>query len=736
MSNPLAYVLLGALGAIAPAQTQSLAAVEPRPLPAAPLAHSAVPTWPVGAVLTDRAADGTLWAAAATWKASFGTEGVAFVPWLGSQAPRNLPTRFALRCATVNGTAILAAAGPATLSPTGSIVSFARGPMHEDYVLTAAGIEQQFHFDALPQRGTLRLELAVASEFAVAATDTGHRFTHALGTFEYGRAVALDSRGARCPVPVVWDGSALALTVPAEFVAAAKLPLVVDPLIGNVVTLPTANTPQSAACIAYDASLQQYIACYERAFSLTDSDVYLQRFNASLQPIDLLAADLTGVSWRKCRIANLEAYDRFLTVAEVSNGNAGISWVGGRILDAATATHGPQFQISAMASSCRSPDVGGDGNPATPTYFTVVYENVYAANDRDVYLRQVAFDGTLRTNQVVANSTDDEHSPAISRTDGWESFQSQFWTVAWRREWNLFGQTWVANFDWNGNLRTSGSPLAAPAMETLGSRRLALSSPTLANQGRRVLVCDTTNDASNGPLVRGAVVDGQLNLVAPLATLAAAMMTEPSADTDGVRFALAYTSLFGNWPNVTDRDVVVRTFGLVGNHLVQQDETYVAYSGTEEFGPSICSTRVAAGAEYALAWSHDLTATSTRLEAVRYRGTAAGGVGIRSTGCGPLTWSFTGDVRIGASATFTLAQYTGLCGWAIGFPTSAPVPNCPSCVQGTSALGTALGAVTTVSIPAHAAFVGTTLALQGFDFGGGPCLGAVSLSHTADLLVR
>jgi hypothetical protein len=746
MNSTRIIVLLGSLCLLGPVPSQSPLAQQPGSSARQGVRTELPP--PASRVLTDVSTDGVVWAGSDSWKASFATSGVAFLPFLGSDAPRDLPVSFQLRAATVARTSLLGrgagvdAGVPNAPVLRGDTVSIDRGGLAEQYVLAPAGIEQQFRIGSLPARGELRLEVAVGGEFAVEATADGHRFRHALGSFGYGRAHAIDARGARCEVPVAWTGDALVLTVPSAFVEQALLPLVIDPLIGNVVALPAATRLLRSSCIAYDATMQQYVACYERVWSATDSDVILQRFDANMLPMDTFGVDLSTISWTKCRIADLNAYGTFLTVAESSVGNAGTRWIGGRLLTAATATLGAQFDVSGVANSCTAPDIGGDGNPIAPCWFTVVFEYEYAPGDRDIAVRQVAGNGTVRPNYLsfLANTAQDEHSPAISRTDGWSDFLTQAWMVAWR--WNTGGNgiTRARSVTWNGVLGVMGQ--LGPGDTTTGPMRMAVSSPTLQSQGRLWLICDQSVGASNQPVVRGMLTDSQWSSYWPTQILAdTPPAAEPAVDSDGVRIALSFTRLRGVAP--FNHDVSVRTFGIVpalgwpNGQLTLEDETDLGYQATDELGSAICSTQQDAGARYGVCWSHDLNATTSQIEAACYHGFAtAGGIALRATGCGPLMWSVNGDGRIGATTTFTLQNAPGLCGWAIGFPVSVPVPGCAGCTQGTSAVGTMLGAVHDVVVPANAVFVGLTISMQAFAFGPGTCLGSVALSNTADLTIR
>src|SRR5690606_9856686 len=111
----------------------------------------------------------------------------------------------------------------------------------------------------------------------------------------YGAAVAVDAAGARLPLETDLRARELVLRVPAAFVAAARLPLVIDPLIGSEQTVYTSSAarPLSHADIAYEPSWGEYAVCYQRYWSATDVDVFVDRFDAALNHITQHVIDLS-----------------------------------------------------------------------------------------------------------------------------------------------------------------------------------------------------------------------------------------------------------------------------------------------------------------------------------------------------------------------------------------------------------------------------------------------------------
>lgn len=699
------------------------------------------------AVLFDAPADGQVWALAPAWKAGFSTQGATFVPFFGSDAPCNHPAAFQVLGAAVGGMEL--PTGGLAVTRAQDRVAITRQGFVEQYTVDLAGIEQQFVFERLPQRGELRVDLTVAGDFEVHAEGRELVFCNQLGSFRYGAPQALDARGRTVPMTAEWRGGVLRLVVPGAFVEQAQLPLVIDPLIGNVVTLATSTLRYAATDLAYDASLAIHVACHERVFSQTDSDVFAVRLDANHQPIgSVFSVDITTTSWRGCRIANRNAYDDFLIVAESEAVGTPIA-IAGRTYSAATNLLGNQFDIERGTRSCIRPDVGGDPSLSQPTYWTVVFERRFSASDGDIMMRQVTTGGALRGTGMTAidASTVPHERPVISRSNGDGSSSQQVWLVGYLEEssggsFRGLGRT----VSWDGQILGSVSGFA---WQSSGPRRwLSVSSPTSVAAGRLFGMQFAHEDPATSRVEIGAVAITPTGISASYfltLTDGSVDCTEPSVETDGSRFVFCYARRTG----AAGREVVAQTYDLPYNpnggvqHFQLRDEVVLGNSTGNEVGLALCSryTGGSAGSddEYALLFGQQGAAGSALLS-TRYLGLATqGGLSMRSTGCGALAVQVTTSTHYGALGSANVATVqnpTGLVGWVIGLPVSLPVAGCAGCTQGSSAMITVLGPQTQLNVPNVPAYVGVTFALQAFAFGPGSCLGSVALSDTADLRIR
>jgi hypothetical protein len=278
---------------------------EPRPDKAAlrelPPTATSLPT----EVLFDDQAD-ALRAVGNTYKAEFDQHGAAYVPYLDG-ADRNYPLHFSTRKAAVAGAEL--AIETAMPVRQGARVTFARGGLRETYDLLPRGIEQMFWFDQLPQRGELRVEVNLQTELVAQAHDGGFRFTNSYGTVTLGRAFAIDGNGDRIAVQTTLERGTLRFVVPAAFVAAAQLPLCIDPLVSSeqLAYQGLGTHPAEASDIAYEPSYGEYQVVFQRYWSGTDYDVFVRRFSAQMNPLTLHVIDTsTTESWQLPKIADLD----------------------------------------------------------------------------------------------------------------------------------------------------------------------------------------------------------------------------------------------------------------------------------------------------------------------------------------------------------------------------------------------------------------------------------------------
>ena len=220
----------------------------------------------------DTPGDGQLWARGATYKASFGPEGATYIPFLGSDAPKNYPVRMRLTAASLGGKE-LKLTESAAWTRDGEAVTLERGEVDVRYHVGLKSVEQTFVLDSLPFDGDLKVRLAVDSELELQSDGEGFRLNGDRGGVRYGSATVVDAAGRKLAVESHLDQGAIAITVPDEFLQNAALPVVVDPFITTYVISDTSAWTFSGD-VAFDASYGLFMHAYTVNWSQVDSDVY------------------------------------------------------------------------------------------------------------------------------------------------------------------------------------------------------------------------------------------------------------------------------------------------------------------------------------------------------------------------------------------------------------------------------------------------------------------------------
>lgn len=695
-------------------------------------------------VIDATAADGLIFAAGPDWKAEVGVGGLTFRPFLGSGAERQWPVTFTLNHVRLGAEDLpLADAVPALADRR---IELRRGACTERYDVRAGGIEQSFAFTDLPSRGELVLGVDFATDLDPEVTAEGIRFHGPLGGVRYGAATAIDGDGDALALTTTLVGNRLQITVPAAFVARATLPLVIDPLVGTVHALQASATQiLGRSDIAYDASLHRHLVVVERAFSAADMDCYGAVLDDDLNVLTALAFDVTATSWTGPRVANLAAHDSFvMTAARAGTPSQAVvrAW---QPLAAVS-----PVQVVGSIGANGQPDIGGNPTDDMPQYATVVF-----GVSAKIWRRQFNYDGTPHDNPYDISGTSfpaENESPHISKSCGSGPAASRGWAVVWVYRNGSFdvGRVRGAILDPSGSVATPATQILGDAI-IHASRPLAVSSPSDAFAfGRRFLLTFERLPAATGLDVNGVLFDRNLQVMMPYTSLVA-LATQDGAyrdrdqqnaavDCDGVRFAVAWEHRLTQGQPATRVHVTAFGLNVNGTGLIAQDVLQNASGATQDPAharPALVAWRSGGGERlrYGMCWTRTLTGTATELAGSIYDGGGIGGISQRATGCGGLPIQAHGLPGLGNTLTFDLIGTTGLAGFVLGAPVTTPLAFCPGCTQGASGTSV-LGSTATVAIPANLVFRGTTIALQGFDFAQGPCLGQIRLSDTVEVIVQ
>jgi hypothetical protein len=692
---------------------------------------------------------GPLWACGRAWKASFDATGATVVPFFGSDAPRNFPLRVEVEAARVAGEAL--ALQPGEPARHGGEVRTKRGAMTEVWATSLEQLEQSFVFEQLPARGAIEVDVRMVGEFTAAPIEGGLRFANDWGRFDYTKAVAVDARGQRRELAIEWTGASARLTIPADFVATAELPLVLDPVLnawwalGNPALL---QRKGDVATMERPTPAGRMLLIWQRQWSATDMDCWGLMFDRVLGLVQTdFAIDFTTADWVKVAVASNNYAQNFLVVAEVRVPVflANRHDIVGRTI-AANVTQGAVFNIEVdgvvgLPGSNFHPDVGGDPYFGPGRYTVVFHKRNGFAND--IYMKQVRPDGTLVTTNPIAidTSSNDESRPSISKSCGPSNGLPAFFLVTYQRTYPFapFDQDVRGRFVvWSGAAQgTDFSIAGAAAEETAPSAGSPFDSggvrywpvvherATAVGQPRDVLarVFD-----SNGAQVVGPYT---VNSSAPSHD-----EREPEIDSDGTRFVVTYTHGTAGYPFGVE--AVTLAYVPTTNTLRVEERTGLNTSGLDDNGQTNVVAAWSGGnsptPDYYICFTHY---PSNTLELRRYGGHRSGNqFATRYMQCGSLsTISASGSSVLGQ--TLTISATGPAAGIVVGTPLYVwlqPIFGC-GCYGGVDIISF-FGPVFTLTIPNDVTLVGAVLSAQGLTAGGSACLGALDFSDTIDFTIR
>lgn len=684
-------------------------------------------------VLFDQPGDGRIWARGASYKASFGADGFAYVPFFGAEAPRNFPVHFELRAVRVGGEELALQAAESTLS--GNSVSIARGPVLERYDLAIDRVAQTIVVDCA-WSGDVEVELQVVSELREDTERAGLQFGNDLGTVEYGAAHVVTASGL-IPVSTTFVGGAIRIMVPAALRTGYRL--VIDPILQSSPTsppIPSAN--EYNPDIAYDATTDEYLVVWESPFSAGDSDIFSERRTGTGTQVagSGVTLELSAQDATLPRVANLNAYDRFLTVYQMVD-SAAHSRIWGRARDAGSQAVGAPFQISEsfIAGNCYNADIGGDPSPAASgNQWLVVWEREFSANDFDIHGRRVNFNATFQgTTLLIENSSASVfRRPSISQSNGNGLHGSPMWLVAYDLRFN------ATDYDiFAAALSQSGVVVPSTAVDTSAADdEFAWVSTPATDFGGSAPLFMLGYQHLNAPahatvrLLRPSSLGIFINEINPvdLTTLLATTGSYVRCESDGNRFAVVAS--IGNY---------LATLAFTSTQLVVHEGAQ-PLPGLPAY-TRLVSKRSAGGprTEYC-AVDEDRSFNPYRIMVTSYSGHAPGsGVTRRTLACNGLHIDSSGRAFLGEQLNFALTN-TGsdIPGFAFGAPIAASVGLCPQCPIGVDVASAIVivGASLAVPILTTSSLVGAQFSVQGFGLGSGPCIATLHFSDALDFTVQ
>ena len=489
-------------------------------------------------------ASDSLWIRGDTYKASFGTEGATYIPFLGSRAPRNHPVLLRVDSVAVGGASV-PFDGAASPIEGKERFDYDRGAFVESYLVRPDGLEQTFRFDRLEATGDLELAIGVGSDLEAGESASRLEFSTAGGAVRYGKATVIDAGGRSAAAPTTLVEGGIRIRVPAEFLAAARFPVTIDPVISTF-TIDGSTADDSKPDIAYDATNDRYLAVYEEVFSATDHDIRVKLLNSTGGVITSGFVDSTSADWRTPRVANHNGSNQFLVVAhEALNFN-----IVGKTVSASSLAMSGVIAIGHGSS----PDVGGTSSTSSTSDYLVVWTDSIEGIGGVVEMRLVRTDATPVGNGSEFLHIGNAAAPHVSKSN--RGFD---WNVVWGLPGGISG----ARVHIDGSVTTPEFTITSTAGDELPSVSSSLDSSS------RYLVSFARDTGPNRNVFAVLVDDGTVLDTVDLSTIEGtsplADEYDPATDTDGVCFAVAYTEFIG-FPVAND-STFVATLTPVGTQL-------------------------------------------------------------------------------------------------------------------------------------------------------------------------
>jgi hypothetical protein len=222
------------------------------------------------------------------YEVRFDSGSFEFLPALGPTAPRVQPLRFELEQVGRGAQALaLDLRAAPTFQDLG--VRYARGAgVTERYDLRPEGMEQSFLFEQpLSGDGDLVVRGRLSTELELRPSTSGglDLYLAERPVVRIGGVTGIDAAGRRAAGWMRCRGDELELGLPAEFVAAASWPLVLDPLIGTVDVVTSAAAPGRRPALAYDDVRDEYLIAWEEVFAANVILLHGHRVDANGEPV-------------------------------------------------------------------------------------------------------------------------------------------------------------------------------------------------------------------------------------------------------------------------------------------------------------------------------------------------------------------------------------------------------------------------------------------------------------------
>ncbi|MBZ0149909.1 MAG: hypothetical protein K8J09_00145 [Planctomycetes bacterium] len=218
------------------------------------------------------------------YRATLTAETLEFLPARGERAPASTP--LLLQWLDHGCGAQRVPGAPVPVAGHGQRLVRDRRMVQEQWDLHEQGLELSVSFAARPEGdGDLIVRYQVTTTLPVARADArGVTWADEHGGVQLGAVTGIDAAGARVDGTIALEGEVLSLCLPAAFVAAARFPVLLDPLWSTATGIASGFVDTQPAG-AWDATSQKYLLAWRLAYSSVQSVIRAQFLNTNGVPI-------------------------------------------------------------------------------------------------------------------------------------------------------------------------------------------------------------------------------------------------------------------------------------------------------------------------------------------------------------------------------------------------------------------------------------------------------------------
>lgn len=334
----------------------------------------------------------------------------AFSYYTGSSSEADLV--YSLSAVTVGGERMGLPRVPTIVEDGGIVRRYYGDSLSESFTLSESGVEMSWLIADRPKAaGPIVIEGRLLSPHTPVRAGRGWRFVDSDGraVFTYGEVTVIDSLGRTVSgTPEISEGM-LRIEVPAEFVAAAQFPVLVDPVVG----------PETAVCPQFDAApgLQENIeiaggsqgclAVWQDSRSDNGTDIFATRLSATGEPLDSTSiAVSTATGDQTDPVVAWNGADYLVVWADKRNGNPHI--YASRVRANGEVVDRQGLLLSGDKGVQAYPRVASDGSN-----WLVVWQDTRGSSP-DVYGCSVTRDGVVGKAYGLSTRLDNEEMPDVA----------------------------------------------------------------------------------------------------------------------------------------------------------------------------------------------------------------------------------------------------------------------------------------------------------------------------------